>query len=277
MQDALIKLLTSDYWLLQILFIRSLVIFAASGLYITIKQGRDGFTTHRPSHHLLRTSFNFIAFFSYYMAVTQLPLATATSIALTAPLFMTALSGPLLGEPVGLNRIAILAAGFIGVLIIIQPGSAGMNVEGSLYALTGAFFFAMLALQTRKMSKNENSELMVFYAAWGFLLITGTFMIFYWEPLDLTSLMLMIMIGCITLFAQYSIIHAFQYARVHVIAPFEYITVVWAILIGWFVFAEQPETSMYFGAILIIFAGLGISWYERIESRKATAPPINPA
>ncbi|MCP4430716.1 MAG: DMT family transporter [Gammaproteobacteria bacterium] len=269
-QDALIKWLTSDYWLLQLLFIRSLVIVIGSGLFITLKQGRSGFITRRPADHLIRTTYNFLAFFCYYMAVTQIPLASATSIALTAPLFMTALSGPLLGEPVGFNRMIILLAGFTGVLIVIQPGADGFELSGSFYALAGAFLFAMLAIQTRKMSRSENSELMVFYAAVVFLLITGAFMIFYWETPDTTSLLLMILLGCITIFAQYTIVHALQFGRIHVIAPFEYITVVWAILIGWLVFAEHPKPAVYAGAILIILAGIAISWYEKIEFDRKT-------
>jgi drug/metabolite transporter (DMT)-like permease len=276
-QDALIKWLTSDYWLLQLLFVRSLVIVIASGLYISITQGKAGFVTRRPVDHLLRTTFNFLAFFTYYMAVTQMPLANAISIGLTAPLFMTLLAGPLLDEPVGLNRMLILLVGFIGVLIVIQPTAGDLNLTGSLYALSGAFFFAMLAIQTRKMGKDENSELMVFYAALAFLIITGSFMIFHWQTPSLTDLLLMIMLGCITLFAQYTIVHAYQYARVHVIAPFEYITVVWAILIGWFVFAEQPSSTMYAGATLIILAGIGISWYEKAEFDRATVAPVNSA
>jgi drug/metabolite transporter (DMT)-like permease len=276
-QDTLIKWLASDYWLLQILFMRSLVIVIASGLFISLKQGSAGFVTHRPIDHLLRTTFNFLAFFTYYMAVTQMPLANATSIGLTAPLFMALLAGSLLGEPVGLNRMMILLVGFIGVLIVIQPTADDLNLTGSLYALAGAFFFAMLAIQTRKMGKDENSELMVFYAALAFLIITGSFMFFHWQTPDLTSLLIMIMLGCITLFAQYTIVHSYQYARVHVIAPFEYITVVWAILIGWFVFAEEPSSTMYAGATLIILAGIGITWYEKVEFDRATTAPINSA
>lgn len=274
-QDAFIKWLASDYWLLQILFIRSLVIVVGSGLYISLNQGATGFITHRPVDHLLRTTFNFLAFFTYYMAVTQMPLANATSIGLTAPLFMTLLAGPLLGEPVGWKRMLILLVGFIGVLIVIQPTAEGLNLTGSLFALAGAFFFAMLAIQTRKMGKDENSELMVFYAALAFSIVTGLFMFFHWQTPDLSSLLIMTLLGCITLFAQYTIVHSFQYARVHVIAPFEYISVVWAILIGWFVFAEVPGSSMYAGATLIILAGIGITWYEKIEFERATTAPIN--
>ncbi len=105
MQDALVKWLASDYWLLQLLFVRSLVIVIAIGLFIKIKRGSEGFKTARPGDHMLRTVFNFFAFLGYYLGVTKLPLANATSIAMTAPLFMTALSRPLLGEPVGIKLI----------------------------------------------------------------------------------------------------------------------------------------------------------------------------
>lgn len=277
MQDAFVKWLATDYWLIQLLFIRSIVIVVSSGLFIAFRQGQGGFKTRQPRDHLLRTVFNFFAFVSYYLAVTQMPLANATSIALTAPLFMTALSGPLLREPVGIKRYSILILGFIGALVVIQPTAKDLNLQGSIYALLGAFLFAMLAIQTRKMSKHESSELMVFYAALGFLPVTGTFMLFYWETPDPTSLALMLMLGVITLFAQYAIVQSVQYARVHVIAPFEYITVLWAILIGWFVFSEPPTLTMMSGASLIIAAGLGIIWYERIDNMRSTPPPINPA
>ncbi len=276
-QDALIKWVTSDYWLIQLLFVRSCVIAVSSGLYISATSGIAGFKTDRPASHLVRTTINFTAFFTYYMAIIQMPLATATTIAMTAPLFMTALAGPLLGEPVGRKRQWIMLVGFIGTLIVIQPTAQDLNVSGTLYALAGALSFALLAIQSRKMSQTEASELVVFYAALGFSLVTGTFMLFYWVPIDLTAFWLMVAIGLIALFAQYTIVHAYQYAKVHVIAPLEYVTVLWATLIGWYIFAEHPASTMYIGAVLIIFAGLAICWYEKVEYGKHTAPPINPA
>jgi drug/metabolite transporter (DMT)-like permease len=244
LQDSLIKWLATDYWLIQLLFVRSVMVVIGSGAYISLSQGRNGFATNRPSAHAIRTTLNFVAFVAYYMAVTQLPLANATCLALTAPLFITALAGPLLGEPVGIKRQMMLSVGFIGVLFVIQPTASDLNIQGSLFAITGALMFALLAIQTRKMSKSENSELMVFYAAFAFMIVTGVAMLFYWETPDPLSMGLMIVLGIIALFAQYTFTHAYQFARVHVIAPFEYINVVWAILIGWFVFNEAPQSSM---------------------------------
>ena len=233
MQDALVKWLAADYMLLQLLFVRSVVVVLAMGLFIMIRQGIDGFKTKKPKDHMARTTFNFCAFLSYYMAVTQMPLANATSIGMTAPLFMTALAGPLLGEPVGLKRKLMMAVGFVGVLIVIQPTAVDLNLKGTLYALAGAVMFALLAIQSRKMGTSESSELMVFYSALVFLLITGVLMISHWQTPEPQYLLFMVMLGCVTLFAQYTLIHSYKYARVHLLAPFEYITVLWAVLLGW--------------------------------------------
>jgi drug/metabolite transporter (DMT)-like permease len=256
-QDGLIKWVTSDYWLIQLLFVRSCVIATCSGLYIASSQGVAGFRTARPKDHALRMVINFLAFFTYYMAVTLMPLATATTLAMTAPLFMTAMAGPLLGEHVGIKRHLIMLFGFVGVIIIVQPNSTEFDLHGSAYAITGALMFALLGIQSRRMSKTEATEQIVFYAASGFAIFTGAFMLFYWQPIDLLSFGLMVLLGLIALFAQYTIVHAYQYAKIHVIAPFEYVTTL-------------------IGAVLIITAGLTICWYEKVEYGRNTAPPINP-
>jgi S-adenosylmethionine uptake transporter len=275
-QDALVKWLTTDYWLMQLLFVRSVVVVTMSGMFIFLRQGKKGFHTQQPISHLARMLYNFFAFLCYYLAVIQMPLAEASAIALTSPLIMTALAGPVLGEHVGMKRQFILLIGFIGVVIIIRPTADELNLNGSSLAIASAFLFAMLGIQNRKMGKSENSELMVFYSGLGFLLVTGMLMPFYWEAISLSTWLLMLLLGLNTLIAQFVVVQAFKYARVHVIAPFQYITVLWAILIGWLIFSEPPTATMLVGAAFIILAGLIICWYEKIEYNKNTASPITP-
>ena len=117
---------------------------------------------------------------------------------------------------------------------------------------------------------------MVFYSALGFSLVTGSLMLFYWVTPELPALLLMITLGCVTLVAQYSLVNAYQFARVHIIAPFEYITVLWAVTLGWLLFDEQPGSTTIVGACLIIVAGLSVCWYEKVEYNRNTAAPINP-
>ena len=157
MQDAFIKWLSSDFWLIQLLFFRSLVIVAATFAFLYWRQGVAGFHTQRPGAHAIRTFLNFSAFISYYVAVTRMPLADATAIALSAPLIMTALSGPVLGEHADLPRKMVLLTGFVGVLIVIQPTGENIDWIGVGCALLGATLFALLALQTRLMSASESS------------------------------------------------------------------------------------------------------------------------
>ena len=265
-QDGIIKWLATDYWLIELLFFRSLVIVAILSIYLPVKNGRKAFYTTRYKDHFLRTFFNFTAFVSFYIAVTRMPLADATAIVLSAPLIMTALSGPLLGEAADLPRKTILLTGFVGVLIVIEPSAENIDWLGVGCALVGAFMFAMLALQTRKMSASESSELMVFFAALVFLVITSGMLLFRWDTPDLNSLLLMLGLGVITLFAQYFIVSAYQFAAVYVIAPFEYVAILWALCLGWFVFGEIPTLTVLSGAALIVFCGLMIVFIERRQS-----------
>lgn len=269
MQDALVKWLTDDFWLIQLLFFRSIVIVTVMAAVISLRGGRAAFRTNKPGAHALRTCFNFCAFISYYFAVTRMPLSEVTAIALSAPLIMTALSGPMLGERADLPRKMVLVAGFVGVLIVIQPTAEQVDWLGVACALFGAFMFAMLALQTRKMSASESSELMVFTAAGAFLLVTGAMLLFRWETPDAESLALMLGLGVLTLFAQYTIVSAYQYAAVYVIAPFEYVTILWAIGLGWVVFAEVPTALMLSGAALIVASGMAVVYLERRQTRIA--------
>ena len=271
LQDALIKFLTGEYSLFQVLFIRSIVVSVPLFVLLVVRFGRKGFVTRRPLDHGIRVTLNFVAFVSYYFAVTRLPLSDATAIALSAPLIMTALSGPMLGEPADIKRKIVLLAGFTGVLIVIQPTSTGLDWLGVGAALVGATGFAALALQTRRMSATEETELMVFYAAFAFVLVTGAIMIFQWETPDAQSIMVMIGTGIVTLFAQSCIVHSYRYAPVYVIAPFEYVTILWAIFLGWWWFAEPPTSTMLSGAVIIILSGLAIVYLERKSLPRALA------
>ena len=116
--------------------------------------------------------------------------------------------------------------------------------------------FAMLGIQTRKMSATEPTELMVFFGALTFLIVTGIFMVFQWRPPTSGDFMLLFGVGVISLFAQFLIVHSYQFAAVYVIAPFEYVTILWALALGWFLFAEVPTVMMLAGSAAIIACGL---------------------
>ncbi|MCY3769216.1 MAG: DMT family transporter [Gammaproteobacteria bacterium] len=267
-QDALIKLLAADYSLFQILFVRSIVIVIPLFVLLVFRGGKQAFYTSRCGDHAVRVLYNFMAFMSYYFAITRLPLGQVTAIALSAPLVMTALSGPLLGEHADGRKKLILAIGFIGVLLIVRPEASPVDWTGTGAALAGAFMFALLGIQTRKMSATEPTELMVFFSGLTFLMITGAIMLNQWVTPSLQDTAMLVGIGVVSLIAQLLIVHSYQFAAVYVIAPFEYVTILWAILLGLFVFSEAPTPLMLTGSVLIIGCGLVIVHLERPQ-----APP----
>jgi drug/metabolite transporter (DMT)-like permease len=261
-QDALIKLLSTQYSLFQILFLRSGVIIVPLFFILIFRYGIRAFSTNRPLDHGIRVAYNFVAFLSYYFAISRLELGQATAIALSAPLFMTALSGPLLGEPADLKRKGVLGVGFLGVILVIQPDFAATDWLGTGAALFGALMFAMLGIKTRSMSATESTELMVFFGGLTFLVVTGLVMLESWITPTSGDLVLLLGVGAITLIAQLLIVHSYQFAAVYVIAPFEYVTILWAILLGWLFFAEIPTAMMLVGCAVVVACGLAIVHLE---------------
>ncbi|NKB77136.1 MAG: EamA family transporter [Gammaproteobacteria bacterium] len=264
-QDALVKLLAVDHSLLQILFVRSATVILPLFLFIYFKQGWDGFKTERKKEHGIRVFYNLMAFISYYFAITRLPLATATAIGLSTPLFLTALSGPLLGEPADLKRKGLLVVGFIGVLVVIQPDFERTDWLGVVAAIFGALMFAMLAIQNRKMSATEDTNVMVFYGVATFFIITGMSMTVLWEIPSPKSLMIMVGVGVNTFLAQYCIVHAYKYAAVYTIAPIEYVIILRALFFGWVLFREVPSWIMLLGCVVIVSSGLMLAFVEKVE------------
>ncbi|MDH3694819.1 MAG: DMT family transporter [Gammaproteobacteria bacterium] len=257
-QDAMVKWLATDYILFQLLFVRSVVAVPLLLFILRFRYGQRALHTSRPQDHAIRATINFAAFLSYYFAITRMPLADVTAIALSAPLFMTALSGPLLGEPADLPRKLALLAGFIGVLVIVQPTADNIDWLGVAAALIGAMLFALLGIQTRRMASSESSELMVFYSASAFLVITGIIMLGTWKMPIATDFVLMFVLGLVSVTAQFCIVHSFRYAQVYVIAPFEYVTILWAIFLGWLLFSDLPTSIMLAGAAIVVGCGLYI-------------------
>lgn len=265
-QDAVIKLLSSNFSLFQILLIRSATLVLPLMVILFIRYGKSAFSTNRKADHALRVVFNFIAFLSYYFAISRLPLSQTTAIALSDPLFMTALSGPLLGETADFKRKLILIIGFVGVIAVVQPDLESTDWLGTSAALLGALMFALLGIQTRKMSATEPTELMVFFGGMTFFAVTGISIgleLVSWVSPSNDDWLLLIGVGFISLIAQSLIVHSYQFAPVYVIAPFEYVTILWAIFFGWALFSEIPTPMMLTGSAIIIVCGMIIVQFER--------------
>lgn len=265
-QDALIKHLLANYSVFQILFMRSFVIVIPLSCILFYRFGPQGFRTHRVLDHFKRVTFNLLAFLSFYFSLTRIELGQATAIAMSAPLITTVLSGPLLGERASKRQKSIVALGFVGVLLVIQPFAGSFDPMGIIAVIVGALMFSLLVIQTRKMTQTESTELMVIFAALTILCLSGVLMPVLWVTPVGQDWFLLFGVGFISLFAQLSIVHAYRFAPVYILAPFEYVTIPWALLLGWVIFAETPTVVMLFGVAIIIACGLGVI---HAEHRKA--------
>ncbi len=266
-QDAIVKWLAAEHALFQLLFVRSVVMLLVVGAWIAARSGARGFRTRQLGGQALRVACNLLAFLAFYYALTQLPLADATAIALSAPLFMTLLSGPLLGERVGARRALAVALGFAGVLLMLQPARVDANWLGQGAALATAVLYALWMLLTRRLSAGDASELMVFYSALGFFAASVLVVPFQWVTPAGGDFGLMVVIGLTGVGVHYTLAQAYRHAPVYVVSPFEYTVLVWAVLLGYLLWGDVPGWDVLAGAAVVIASGLYILHRERRLAR----------
>jgi len=262
-QDAIIKWLIEDISLFQILFVRSITIIATVCAIWMPRYGYRLFTTTRVKLHLLRVFLHFVTFVLFFTAISMMPLGDVIALALTAALFLAVLSGPVLGEPAGKREIAAVAIGFVGVVFIAGPTGSGLSLIAVLTALGASVCYAAMSLVTRLMSDTEPSERMVLFSACGILVASGSAMPWLWQSTSGWLLMCMLGLGLVSTLGHWLLVKAYLLAPVHVIAPFEYSTLVWGILLGALFFDETPSRGMIFGALLIVLAGVVIVQLQR--------------
>jgi drug/metabolite transporter (DMT)-like permease len=186
-----------------------------------------------------------------------LPFADVIIILFTGPIFATALATPLLGEKVGLRRWAAVGVGFIGVLIMLRPD--GFQIQTLLLLPVAASLLTSLRdITTRSLHKTETTISILF---WSIVAVTtaGFSTYFYeWKPLQLEHVHMFIAAGVLNGLAHFCMITAFQHAEVSLVSPFKYSNIIYAVILGYFIWGEVPSSHMIMGAALVIIAGLYI-------------------
>ena len=263
--DAIAKLLgMANYSATQIAFFRYL--FGLIPVAIMVwSAGAGALKTRRPLAHALRAAFLFCALLSLFTGLRSVPLAEAISILLTAPLFITALSNPVLGERVGPRRWIAVILGFVGGLIALRPGTAAFQLD-ALWLVASAFLFASAMLLTRKMSITETSAAMFTYTTVGAFVVCIPFAASTWAPVADGVLWLFLAIGVVGGCAAYLMIVAYRSAPAALVAPFEYTALVWGAVIGWLVWAEVPAVAVWLGAGLIVACGIYLTRRESVPA-----------
>lgn len=255
--DVLVKWLVADYPVLEIIFFRSLAALIPCALFVRREGGVRALRTRRRSLLLLRGLLGVSAFGPFYLAYAFLPLADVIAIGFSAPLFVTALSAPLLGEKVGWRRWAAVVVGFLGVLVMVRPGST-MFEAAALLALAGSALYALAMIVTRRLVATETTAAVIVFANLVYIAVGGLSLPFRWVAPSAGDALLLAALGLITGCAQFWMTQAYRYARAATVAPFDYTALIWAVLFGYLIWGDVPGVGVALGASLVIATGLYI-------------------
>lgn len=251
--------------------------FAMHGLLVLVlfRSWRNPamFRTRSLPRQLLRGVFLFGSTFFNFLALNTLQLAETMSIFFFAPMVITALAGPLLGEWAGWRRWAAVAAGFVGVLVITRPGFAAFEI-GHVYALCMTLCYCLYVIMTRHMSASESAESLIFYSALAPVVLMLPSLPFTASlPPDAFQWAILLGLGFFGGVGHWFLIKAYKQATTTALAPYPYMQMVWAICFGWLVFSQLPDLWTLAGATIIVASGLYIVNREhRLRLSSGTAP-----
>lgn len=274
LQDAVIKQVSGSYPLTQVLSIRSVVSVPILLALVQWEVGWRAILTPQFRPLVARATLMFVAYMAYYMAFPALPLADAVALYFTVPLFVTALAGPMLGERAGWQVWAAVGVGFVGVLVMLQPGT-GLFEAAALLSLVSAAMYGTSMLMARRLGGQQAASVMAFYQNGVFLLgalaialglfLGGvaraehpslSFLVRPWVMPSAWDGFLIASCGLVAAVGTMLLTSAYRVARASLVTPFEYSGVLWAPLWGFLFFAEVPRMTTVAGAVLIVGAGL---------------------
>jgi drug/metabolite transporter (DMT)-like permease len=273
--NVLVKVLTEDYPVNQVAFFRSAFALIPALIAVGLQHGWSDLRTAHPVGHVVRSLVGLSSMVLIFWSFRLLPLGEAIAMNFSAPLFLTALSVPLLGEKVGLHRWSAVLLGFVGVLIMVQPSPDALNL-GAFVALGAALTQAFAMVAIRQLSRTEAPNTIVFYftaICTGFI---GLTLPFGWVTPTMDGLALLIATGLVGGCAQLCLTRAYSLAPAAVIAPFTYASLLWAVLFGWLIWQEVPTIHMMVGAAIVTASGLYILHRETRRGLPKSTPSVTP-
>jgi drug/metabolite transporter (DMT)-like permease len=259
----------------EILFFRQFGAACLITLVIMAGPGLASVKTARFGAHVLRAAMGLTAMVFTFVALLALPLAESTSIAFTMPIFATILGALLLREPTGWHRWAAVVAGFVGVLIVAQPGSGHFPLSGALSGLAAALTTASVSILLRQIARTEATMTTVFWFSALSVLPLGIVYAFVAQPHDAIGWCLLASVGILGGIAQIFMTSSIRYGPVSLVVPMDYSSLIWATLFGWLLFDVLPTPMTWIGAPIIIASGLYIVWREHVRRRPTTDKAVS--
>jgi drug/metabolite transporter (DMT)-like permease len=273
--DATVKWLVASLPVWQVLFVRSSVIVLGS---LAIGRGKlvDRLvTTPLKKPLLLRGALTLCAWLCYYSAARGLGLAELTTLYFSAPLIVTALSAPLLGERVTWPRWLAVGTGFLGVIVACNPTALHVSPAIGL-VLLAAMLWGYGIILMRQIARRETSLVQMCFGNLFFAIVTGTMTLFTWTTPTPLAAVLLLGIGIFGGLGQFCLFEAARHAPASLLATFEYSALIWAFAFGYLIWHDIPPGSVFIGALMIIGAGLLLVLAERRRARPRRGIPVPP-
>jgi drug/metabolite transporter (DMT)-like permease len=272
--SALIRYLGARYPIGQVVFFRSLfaiipvvVVYAWRGELAAVVR------TERPLGQAGRGVLSIAGMFFNFGATARLPLVESNAIAFSSPLFTVALAALILGERVRIYRWSAVLVGFVGVLVVLSPHLSGEELAvaiggsasliGVVYAICGSLTNAGTAIQTRRLAQSESTSSIVFYFSLSCTLAGLVTLPFGWVTPSAGEMVALISIGILGGTGHIVLTESYRHASASLVAPFDYTSMIWALVLGYAMFGETPTSEIVLGSAIIAAAGLFVIWRER--------------
>ncbi len=265
LMDAALKLLSAHYPPFQVAALRGLSSLPFVLTWALASGGWRPLLRVRWPLHLLRGVLGIGMMAAFVYGVKRLPLSTAYSIFFIAPLLITALSGPLLGEQVGPRRWVAIGIGLLGVLVLLRPSGQGMFSLAALAILGASLGYAVSAITVRLLARTDTTQAMM---VWLMVMITlgaGALAWPGWVPLRSADLWLILGLGVAGSIGQYAVTEAFRLGEASMIAPLEYTALIWGVLLDLSLWGVLPDPVTWLGAAIIVASGLYLLRRERVH------------
>jgi drug/metabolite transporter (DMT)-like permease len=265
--NAIVKWELAYYPVGEVAFFRSLSALAAVSLLILPRTGWGVLRTRRYRAHVQRGLSQFGSMTCMMVAFNLLPLGSAVAISFAAPLFTTLLSIVVLKEQVGIHRWSALVVGFIGVLVVTHPGASTLSV-GAFFALANAILISSVAIAIRRMSATESTETLTIFQMSVITVCTLFLLPFGYRAPTWYDFLGLTVAGIGNGIAQYWWTRALSLAPPSAIVPFNYLSLVWAIILGFVIWGDVPSRSLAIGSLIVVASGLYILWRETVRRRR---------
>ena len=254
-----VKYLSKEVHIFEIAFFRcALVIFVLAP--IILQQGKSVFITRQPKIQFLRITTNSVAMLCFFYGISSTPLAQLTTLGFTVPIFTTILAVVFMKEKIRLRRTSALIIGFIGTLIVMRPD---ISIElGAVLIIFSSFLWSVCLIYIKKLTETDSAITISLY--FGIGMIPATFVMAFpvFEMIDLRQFIILIFIAITGTLAQTIMNFAFEKGELALLLPFDFLRLIWSVLIGYSLFAEKPEITLWIGGFLIIGSTSYIAWRE---------------